>query len=260
MPSRAMLYRRPAEPSAFEVVCDDSVFLVRLRRHRQARRYTLRIVAVTREAVLTMPPRGSLREAREFAEKHRAWIAARFGRLPKAAPFAHGSGLPLRGVTHSIVHRRGARGTVWTESDSRGDRLLCVAGEAEHVSRRITDYLKRQAKRDVEVAAKYYADKLGVSFRRISIRDQASRWGSCSTTGMLSFSWRLVLAPRYVLDYLVEMNHSPRFWRVLRRICPDLERAKAWLDVHGTDLHRYGLEADAFGRKAKRRPASSAAA
>jgi len=253
MPSRALLYRRPAEPSAIEVVCEESIYLVRLRRHRQAR---------------TMPPRGSLSEAREFAEKHRAWIAARFGRLPKPAPFAHGSELPLRGVTHSIVHRRGARGTVWTESDSCGDRLLCVAGEAEHVSRRITDYLKRQAKRDVEIAAKHYAEKLGVTFRRISIRDQASRWGSCSTTGMLSFSWRLVLAPRYVLDYLaaheiahlVEMNHSARFWRVLRRICPDLERAKVWLDVHGTDLHRYGLEADAFGKKAKRRPASRFAA
>jgi len=268
MPSRALLYRRPAEPSAIEVVCEESIYLVRLRRHRQARRYTLRIVAATREAVLTMPPRGSLSEAREFTEKHRAWIAARFGRLPKPAPFAHGSELPLRGVTHSIVHRRGARGTVWTESDSCGDRLLCVAGEAEHVSRRITDYLKRQAKRDVEIAAKHYAEKLGVTFRRISIRDQASRWGSCSTTGMLSFSWRLVLAPRYVLDYLaaheiahlVEMNHSARFWRVLRRICPDLERAKVWLDVHGTDLHRYGLEADAFGKKAKRRPASRFAA
>jgi len=266
MPSRALLYRRPAEPSAIEVVCEESIYLVRLRRHRQARRYTLRIVAATREAVLTMPPRGSLSEAREFAEKHRAWIAARFGRLPKPAPFAHGSELPLRGVTHSIVHRRGARGTVWTESDSCGDRLLCVAGEAEHVSRRITDYLKRQAKRDVEIAAKHYAEKLGLA--AISIRDQASRWGSCSTTGMLSFSWRLVLAPRYVLDYLaaheiahlVEMNHSARFWRVLRRICPDLERAKVWLDVHGTDLHRYGLEADAFGKKAKRRPASRFAA
>jgi predicted metal-dependent hydrolase len=85
---------------------------------------------------------------------------------------------------------------------------------------------------------------------------------------VLSFSWRLVLAPRYVLDYLaaheiahlVEMNHSPRFWRVLRRICPDMERAKAWLDVHGTDLHRYGLKPDAPGQKAKRASTGSAAA
>src|ERR1700675_3838316 len=267
MPSRALLYRRPAEPSAIEVVCDESIFLVRLRRHRQARRYTLRIVAGTREAVLTMPPRGSPREAREFAEKPPAWIAARFGRLPKPAPFAHGSELPLRGVAHSIVHRRGARGTVWTESDSRGERLLCVAGEAEHVSRRITDYLKRQAKRDLEIAVKHYAEKLGVGFRRISIRDQASRWGSCSTTGMLSFSWRLVLAPRYVLDYLaahevahlVEMNHSAKFWQLVQRLCPGHECAKVWLDVHGTDLHRYGVEPDGLGMmKPLRRPMTCA--
>jgi predicted metal-dependent hydrolase len=257
MSSRALLYRRPTEPQAIEVVCEDAVYLVRLRRHRQARRYTLRIVAVTREAVLTMPPRGSLREAREFAEKHGAWIATRFGRLPKAAPFTHGSELPLRGAVHAIVHRRNARGTVWTDTDSSGERLLCVAGDSEHVSRRITDYLKRQAKRDLELAVRRYTEMLGVTYRRISIRDQASRWGSCSTSGVLSFSWRLVLAPRYVLDYLaahetahlVEMNHSPRFWRLLRRICPDMERAKAWLDVHGTDLHRYGLEPVPAGKK-----------
>jgi predicted metal-dependent hydrolase len=261
MSSRALLYRRPTEPQAIEVVCEDAVYLVRLRRHRQARRYTLRIVAVTREAVFTMPPRGSLREAREFAEKHGAWIATRFGRLPKAAPFAHGSELPLRGAVHGIVHRRGARGTVWTETDSRGERLLCVVGESEHVSRRITDYLKRQAKRDLEIAVRRYTEMLGVTCRRISIRDQASRWGSCSTSGVLSFSWRLVLAPRFVLDYLaahetahlVEMNHSSRFWRLLRRIFPEMERAKAWLDVHGTDLHRYGLEPAPAGKKRRSR-------
>src|SRR5262249_22079251 len=81
------------------------------------------------------------------------------------------------------------------------------------------------------------------------------RWGSCSTSGALSFSWRLVLAPRFVLDYLaahevahlLEMNHSPRFWRLLSRICPDMERAKAWLDARGTELHRYGLERDSLG-------------
>src|SRR5579862_9538950 len=106
MTLRALLYRRPSEPQAIEVECDGAVHLVRLRRHRQARRYTLRVIAVTREAVLTIPPRGSLREAREFAEKHGAWIAARLGRLPKAAPFVHGTEFPLRGLSHRIVHRR----------------------------------------------------------------------------------------------------------------------------------------------------------
>jgi predicted metal-dependent hydrolase len=263
MSLRALLYRRPTEPQAIEVVCDGTIHLVRLRRHRQARRYTLRVVAVTREAVLTIPPRGSFREAREFAEKHGAWIAARLDRLPRAAPFEHGIEIPLRGVVHAITHRRGARGTVWTEIDRDGRRLLCVAGHAEHVARRITDHLKREAKRDLEAAVAHYADRLGVTVRRISIRDQASRWGSCSTSGALSFSWRLVLAPRYVLDYLaahevahlLEMNHSGRFWRLLARICPDMKRAKAWLDVHGTDLHRYGIAQDGLGAMRPRRRA-----
>jgi predicted metal-dependent hydrolase len=249
MPLRALLYRRPSEPSVVQVIFDRSIYLVRLRRHRQARRYTLRIDASLREVVLTMPPRGSLREAKEFAQNHGGWIAARLKRLPEAAPFAHGADVPLRGLPHRIVHRRGERGTVWTQASSDSDPLLCVAGEAAHVNRRIHDFLKREAERDLAVAVRRYAGALGVTIRRISVRDQSSRWGSCSNTGVLSFSWRLVLAPCFVLDYLaahevchlVELNHSPRFWRLVKRLYPDVERAKMWLDVHGTDLHRYGL-------------------
>jgi predicted metal-dependent hydrolase len=220
-----------------------------MRRHRQARRYTLRIQAATREVVLTIPPRGSVKEAREFAQKHGSWIAARLGRLPQAAPFADGIVVPLRGVPHRIVHRRGVRGTVWTETDDGGERLICVAGEAPHVDRRIADFLRREAKRDLEAASRRFATTLGIAVKRVAVRDQSSRWGSCSTTGVLSFSWRLVLAPGFVLDYLaahevahlIEMNHSAKFWRLVDRLCPWHERAKVWLDVHGTDLHRYGL-------------------
>ena len=128
--------------------------------------------------------------------------------------------------------------------------LLCVAGEAPHVGRRVGDYLRREAQRDLSAASRRAAELLGVSVKRISVRDQSSRWGSCSTTGVLSYSWRLILAPPFVLDYLaihevahlVEMNHSPRFWRLVNRMCPDAERAKVWLDTHGADLHRYGLQ------------------
>ncbi len=240
MSLRALLYRRPSEPSVVQVVFDKAIYLVRLRRHRQARRYTLRIDASSREVVLTMPPRGSVREAKEFAQKNGGWIAARLKRLPEAAPFAHGTDVPLRGVSHRIVHR-----------SSGGDRLLCVAGEPAHVNRRISDFLKREAVRDLEAASRRYAFELGVVLKRISVRDQSSRWGSCSNTGVLSFSWRLVLAPSFVLDYLaahevchlLELNHSPRFWRLVKRLYPHSERAKTWLDVHGTDLHRYGLPA-----------------
>ena len=249
MATRALLYRRPYEPSTLVIRHGSQFFTIRVRRHRRARRYTLRIHPTDREAILTMPPRGRIAEAREFAQLHGGWIAARLGRLPKAAPFQPGTVVPLRGVPHRIVHRSGERGTVWTETRDSGERVLCVAGGHEHIDRRIGDFLKREAKRELEAASRRFAADLGVTVRRVAVRDQSSRWGSCSTTGVLSYSWRLILAPGYVLDYLaahevahlVEMNHSPRFWRLVQRVCPGHERAKAWLDVHGSDLHRYGL-------------------
>ncbi|MBI4275081.1 MAG: M48 family metallopeptidase [Rhizobiales bacterium] len=249
MPLRALLYRRPTEPKAIPVVFEKAIYLVRIRRHRQACRYTLRIQAATRDVVLTMPPRGSLKEAKAFAQKHGGWIAARLHRLPKAAPFAHGERVPLRGHSHRIVHRRGMRGTVWIEIGDDGERSICVAGDAPHVDRRVADFLKREAKSDLEMASRKFAEMLSVKVKHVSVRDQSSRWGSCSTTGVLSYSWRLILAPTFVLDYLaahevahlVEMNHSRKFWRTVDRLCPNARRAKAWLDIHGTDLHRYGL-------------------
>lgn len=126
---------------------------------------------------------------------------------------------------------------------------FCVAGGADFTERRVHDYLKREARKDLHKASLEYAEELGVRVKRVSIRDQSSRWGSCTSAGSLSFSWRLILAPPYVLDYLaahevahlVEMNHSPRFWRVVARVCPSVERAKNWLDTYGNDLHRYGI-------------------
>jgi predicted metal-dependent hydrolase len=247
---RRFFSRRPPEPSVLTVAFDGEVYEVRVRRHAQARRYTLRIHAAAREVVLSMPTRGSLREANVFAQKHGAWIAARLKRLPNPAPFAHGAVVPLRGIPHRIEHRSGARGTVWVECGDDGAQLLCVAGEAPHVPRRVRDYLKREAKKELDRASRAAAAALGVGLKRISIRDQTSRWGSCSTTGVLSYSWRLILAPPFVLDYLaaheaahlVEMNHSRRFWRLVEGIYPDVARAKTWLDTHGGDLHRYGAD------------------
>jgi len=250
MATRALLYRRPYEPSRLLIKHGSQIYSVRLRRHRRARRYTLRIHPSDREAILTMPPRGTIADAKDFALRHGGWIAARLGRLPKAAPFLPGTVVPLRAVAHRIVHRTAQRGTVWTELRDSGERVLCVAGGAEFIERRVHDYLKREARKDLQKASIHYAQALGVKVKRLSIRDQSSRWGSCTAAGSLSFSWRLILAPPYVLDYLaahevahlVEMNHSPRFWRVVGRVCNHVERAKNWLDTHGNDLHRYGIQ------------------
>jgi predicted metal-dependent hydrolase len=247
MSLRALLFRRPPDPQLIEVAFDGEVYAVELRRHAQARRYTLRVRAASRAVVLTMPMRGSVREAKAFADRSGAWIAARLKRLPQAIPFADGLELPLRGVPHRIAHRA-SRGTVWIEPGE--PPLLCVAGDRAHLPRRVRDYLKREAKRDLEAASRKYAAALGVAVKRVSIRDQSSRWGSCTAAGVLSFSWRLILAPPHVLDYLaahevahlVEMNHSRKFWRVVERICPDWQRAKGWLNAQGNALHRYGAD------------------
>ncbi|MGE0565457.1 MAG: M48 family metallopeptidase [Pseudolabrys sp.] len=254
MPLRALLRRSDPQPQTITVAFEQSIYLVRLARNRQARRYTLRINAATREVLLTLPPRGNLRDAQAFAEKHGGWIASRLERIPEPVAFADGTVIPLRGEPHRIVHRHGARGTVWVEIVG-GERLLCVAGDAPHLARRVHDFLKREARRDLAAASARAAEALGVAIARIAIRDQVSRWGSCSATGVLSYSWRLILAPPHVLEYLaahevahlVEMNHSRRFWRLVERICPVFVRAKHWLDAHGSDLHRYGAQRGQVG-------------
>src|ERR1700674_4569241 len=152
MATRALLYRRPYEPATLLVKHGSQIYSIRLRRHRRARRYTLRIHPSHREAILTMPPRGSLADAKDFAQRHGGWIAARLGRLPKAAPFLPGTVVPLRGVAHRTVHRAGSRGTVWTEMRDSGERILCVAGGVEHVERRVYDYLKREGRADPQDA------------------------------------------------------------------------------------------------------------
>ena len=198
--------------------------------------------------------RGSLTAAKDFAERNAAWIGARLGRLPKPIPFTPGSILPLRGVDHVIDHRPGARGTVWVEplaepSPSGVLFALCVAGGSEHVERRVADFLKKQARRDLEAAVKHYTLAIGLPARRVSLRDTTSRWGSCSSTGSLNFSWRLIMAPAHVLDYLAahevahlrHLDHSDRFWALTRRLSPDVDRAEAWLKAHGSSLHRFGV-------------------
>src|SRR5438270_1974817 len=136
MSLRALLFRRPPDPQLIEIAFDGAIYPIQLRRHRQARRYTLRVQAASRAIVLTMPLRGSVKEARAFAERNGGWIAARLKRLPQPIPFADGLELPLRGEPHRIVHRA-ARGNVWIAAVVMS--LLGVRGIAEHTQRREHD-------------------------------------------------------------------------------------------------------------------------
>jgi predicted metal-dependent hydrolase len=246
-----LFQRRPSIPPAdhVDVSHGGEVYRVALKRLSSSRRFTLRVRSATRDVVLTMPTRSSLQSAREFAERHAAWIGVRLARLPKPVSFEPRSTTPLRGIDHRIVHCPAARGVVWVEVDERGP-ALCVSGERTHVARRVADFLKKEARKDIERAVARHSKTLGIAARSVTLRDTTSRWGSCSSTGALSFSWRLILAPSFVLDYLaahevahfVHMNHSAAFWRVTKRLFPETDRAEAWLKTHGASLHRYGAK------------------
>lgn len=238
-----------ARDEAFVIPTRLGKVAVAVRRSGQARRMTLRVRSATRDVTLTLPDGASSAAALDFIERHVGWIEQRLARLPERIPFEPGELLPLRGVAHRIVSRDGIRGLVRIEPALRGgEPCLAVYGLPAHAPRRIADYLKREARVDLLEAVGRHAAALGVSVGRIVVKDTTSRWGSCSATGDLSFSWRLVLAPAYVLDYLAahevahrrEMNHGPRYWAHVARLAPDYERSEAWLKAHGATLHRYG--------------------
>ncbi len=242
---------RPAAASGqFEIATESGYVPVDIRRHPRARNYTLRIAGPGRPPVLTMPERGSLAEAHRFLERHAGWLRRQIDRLPPAIPIAAGWPVPLRGVLHTIHHDPSCGGTVTVGADAEGPALY-VSGAPAHLRRRVLDFLKREARRDIAAAVARHSVRLGVRPKAIRYRDQITRWGSCTADGHLSFSWRLIMAPPLVLDYLAahevahlaEMNHSRRFWQLCRALAPETETARAWLTTQGPALHAIGAAA-----------------
>lgn len=238
--------RGPEEPV---IHVDGRVIPVRLRRHARARRFVLRFDQAACALALTLPPGASRDDALAFAERQGPWLRRRLAALPEPVPFAPGERIPLRGQMHEIRHAPGVRGVVRIDPAGRPDGpLIHVAGEADHLPRRLGDWLKGEARRDLAERVAHHAGRMGLNPRRIAVRDQTTRWGSCSSTGVLSFSWRLILAPGEVLDYvaahevahLAEMNHGPRFWALVQQAVPEMEAKRRWLRRHGSGLHRYG--------------------
>ncbi len=223
---------------------------VEVRRHPGARRLTLRVSRTRRAVIVTMPVQCDLGEAGNFLNRNLEWVRERLDSLPCPVPFCDGALMPLRGDFHrlSFGGKRATTGVVQRTCAGTAVPQLRVAGRPEHAARRLRDWLFDEARRDLDTRVLHHARRLGVAPKRIAVRDQASRWGSCSTTGVLSFSWRLILAPAPILDYvaahevahLAEMNHGPRFWALVERTMPAMKEAKGWLQLYGLDLHRYG--------------------
>ena len=227
---------------------DGSPVDVRVVENPRTTRLTLRIVPAqraTESLKVTVPPGTPEDEVDRFLHKNRAWAAARLKRLPQPVRLTDGAVVPLRGVPHRIAHSGIGRGVCSIGMDDDGHRLIRVFGDPAFTGRKVADFLKRQARQDLSRAVKLHGDRLGVKAKSITLRDTTSRWGSCSSSGALNFSWRIVLAPPQVLDYLAahevahlrEMNHSDRFWALVEETCPDFDAQRAWLRAHGTALH-----------------------
>lgn len=247
--ARLLRRRRAPLPATVEVALDGGPVLVEVRSPAQALRYSLRVPSAGKAPVLTIPPSGVLEEGLAFLDRHRPWLANRLARRPANAPFAEGAIVPLRGVEHRLRHSGLLRGPVRVEpGDGIDPPTLIVSGRPEFLARRVSAYLKQEAERALTTASRRYAAALGVNFRKVTIKDTRSRWGSCTVAGDLAYSWRIILAPPSVLDYLaahevahlVEMNHSARFWRLVARLCPNWRQERDWLKRNGARLHGYG--------------------
>lgn len=211
---------------------------------------TLRISRTRRTVVVTLPAQCGNEAVAPFVTRHLDWVRKHLGCLPEPVPFSDGALVPLRGELHRIVFQGPRPRDVGIVERLPGmPPSLVVAGQVERAPRHLLDWLIEQARRDIEARVVVHARTLGLRPKRIAIRDQVSRWGSCSTTGALAFSWRLVLAPPNVLDYvaahevahLAEMNHGPRFWSLCRKAMPEMDTAREWLRTSGIELHRYGV-------------------
>ncbi len=216
---------------------------LRIVENGRARRLTLRIDAGGRGLRITVPPGLRRGEVETFLDRHQGWLEERLAKVPDRPQVRPGIRLPVRGVPHLIVHEPGKRGTVTVGHGEDGPTLV-VHGERLHLPRRLADFLKREARREIEALVATHTAKVGRKARAIRLKDTSSRWGSCTADGTLSFSWRIMMAPRPVIAYLVahevahlkEMNHGPEFWKLCEQLCPDTQRCKAWLKKNGAAL------------------------
>lgn len=215
-----------------------------IRSDRRATRLTLRIEPGGKALKMTVPVGVPIRDVEDFLERHHGWLKSKLANLPQQASLGDGGTIMLRGISHRIVMTGKLRG-VTEVGEVDGEPAILLSGAPEHAGRRLQDFLKKEARRDLELYARGHARTSGKRISSLRLKDTKSRWGSCSHDGNLSFSWRIVMAPTAVIDYLAahevahltEMNHGPRFWALCHKLCPGTEEAKAWLKRHGSGLH-----------------------
>ncbi len=216
---------------------------VRVRIDGRARRISLKVEKIGGLVTLTAPTASALPAARRFMSKRVDWIAQKRASAQQTTPFAAGESIPVFGRLRRIEHDPDARDPVRLDAGR-----LTVGGSPSGIAAGIGRFIRAEALRRLKTASAAHADKIGAEIAAVSVRDPRTRWGSCSSTGRLSFSWRLAMAPPSVLDYvaahevahLKHMNHGPAFWDLVATLDPAWEAAEAWLTKEGPTLRRYG--------------------
>ncbi|MGE0660168.1 MAG: M48 family metallopeptidase [Reyranellaceae bacterium] len=235
-----------SEPASIDFRLSERDIAIALRRSARARRISLRVSPRSGALELVLPARASLAAGLRFAATQARWIERHAARLIEPCRLQPGIVLPLAGIDHEVTHDPAARGV----RHDVGTRNLLVGGDPLHAPRRLRDFLARQARQAVTPLAHEKAARIGRRIARLSIRDSRTRWGSCSSGGGLSFTWRLALTPPSVVDYLAahevahleEMNHGPRFWRLCASLAEhDLDQTRAWLRQNGGRILSFGL-------------------
>lgn len=212
-----------------------------LRVSKRARRMSLRVSALDGRVTLTVPHGVCRDQATSFAHERAEWIRGHVARSPDVEMPTEGTVLPFCGKDHLI-----ARGNHRTVRIADG-RILLPPGDTHKDPIRLEAFLKSSARDKLAAASDHYCAKLGRGYQRISLRDTRSRWGSCSSQGNLSYSWRLIMAPEDVLDYvaahevahLQHMDHSSAFWNLVEDLCPSYRTPRTWLRENGAHLHRF---------------------
>lgn len=224
------------------VVGGDPRIEARVRRSAQARRLSLRVSRLDGRVTLSIPRAVPIREAEAFLRDRAAWLRGVLAEQPTAVTVAPGVCLPIG--ADRVVVSAAPRGPARIEDGQLIVRTARPAGP------QAAAVVRARAKALLEPACMRYGSLIGRTPARISLRDTRSRWGSCTAAGNLMFSWRLAMAPEAVLDYVAahevahlrEMNHSSRFWALVRELCPEFERYRGWLHAHGAALHRYRFD------------------
>ena len=213
-----------------------------IRRHQRAKRICLRYNPTSHAISLTLPRHTRVGDGLAFLMQKSEWLVETLRDMPTKKQIKPGVVIPLLGKRVRIKNDPDLK-RKWVIRDD----VLYVAGDRSEFPERVTEALRKIASTTLSNIAMRDAIGIGRKISRISVRDTRSRWGSCSSTARLSFSYRLIFAPKEVMEYVVahevahlrHMNHSAAFWNCVESICPDYEAAKDWLKLHGKDLYRF---------------------